>query len=324
MKFSEQQLEQLQTAASALAFDAPFESVSDFITRVLGLTAADQGAIFEEPESDELLRATNSLTKKQERILLYEGRLPRFVVVVQEDQPDRIAGLGTGMALLHDDPKLVGRLSHHAEIRAALVALEKGHHLEAVAAAILATAIDNASATMGSGDQGIDAFGWQACLPASPLFSPTPLDCTDITPMDWEKVYFLASSKANIGQGAEPDPINPAFIRELIGGWLLQRTATGKWSRLGILPLSPVQLVLVTTYRISPSARGECMKLGVQVWALPELIFFVAKYAPDDVFAGNAFVIDAFNAWWQTKDESRVNYEELAAVALGSEVAETG
>ena len=178
---------------------------------------------------------------------------------------------------------------------------------------------------IGSGDQGIDAFGWQGRAYRRALFFHQRLWIAR-TSRQWigKKVYFLASSKANIGQGAEPDPINPAFIRELIGGWLLQRTATGKWSQLGILPLSPVQLVLVTTYRISPSARGECMSLGVQVWALPELIFFVAKYAPDDVFAGNAFVIDAFNAWWQTKDESRVNYEELAAVALGSEVAETG
>jgi hypothetical protein len=318
MKFSEEQLKQLRTAARALPFDAPLETVADFITRILEITPGEEAAIFGDADSDELTTATNTLTKEQERILLYDGQLPRFAVVVQDDQPDRIAGLGTVMGLLHDNPKLVARLAHHAQIRAALVALEKGHHLEAVAAAILHAACDSASATIGSSDQGIDAFAWQACLPASPLFAPTPLDCTDVMPMDWEKIYFLASSKANLSQDAKPDPINPAFIRELVGGWLLQRTGTGKWSQLGILPLSPVQLVLVTTYRISPAARGECMSLGVQVWALPELIFFIAKYAPDDVFAGATFDVAAFAAWWQTKDESRINYEELAAAALGT------
>jgi hypothetical protein len=61
------------------------------------------------------------------------------------------------------------------------------------------------------------------------------------------------------------------------------------------------------------------MRLGVQVWALPELVFFIAKYAPDAVFQGNTFKADAFAAWWQEKDESRIDYEQLAAAALGSE-----
>jgi hypothetical protein len=137
----------------------------------------------------------------------------------------------------------------------------------------------------------------------------------------WEKVYFIASSKANLGKKDEQDLVNPAFIRELVGGWVIQRTSVGHWNQTGISPLSSLQPIFVTTYRLSAEARAECRRLGVQIWSLSELIFLISKFGPDNLFGATGdsdFDKPAFAAWWGRKDKARAsesNVEEMLAIA---------
>lgn len=123
-------------------------------------------------------------------------------------------------------------------------------------------------------------------------------------------MFLFASSKAFInGQIDQPDLISAAHIRELVGGWTIQRSSVGKWQSVGIRMLSPVQMILVTTYRLSLEAKSECRSLGVQIWGIPELIYLICDSAPDSVFdpANNhAFSTTAFDAWWKVRDQNRV------------------
>jgi hypothetical protein len=190
--------------------------------------------------------------------------------------------------------------------------------LEAITAAILAECCDHSRVTKGSGDQGVDGLAWKAFLPLNHFCCPRVNPEGAQSPFAWEKVVVIASSKAHLGNTDEPELINPAFIRELVGSWIIQRSPVGKWNDSGILPLSPVQLILATTYRISSPAREECRSLGVQIWSLPELTFLVCGFAPDSVFPPDglgAFNGHAFRTWWLAKAAARIGTATSAAVA---------
>jgi hypothetical protein len=108
--------------------------------------------------------------------------------------------------------------------------------------------------------------------------------------------------------------LQPAHIREVAGGWVIQRTSTGIWQKVGIRMLSPVQMILVTTYRLSDASKSECRELGIQVWGLPELIYLVCLSAPADVFdssKGYAFSARGFGAWWRTHHRNRLMASDL-------------
>jgi hypothetical protein len=206
------------------------------------------------------------------------------------------------------DTKLRGRLAHHREIRTALRRMRNGHDLEALAAAIMKSKCGYGEATRGSGDQGIDAIGWKQLVLIEPSFTEGHLSKKQTLPGD--RVFLFASSKAfTDGRLGPPELINPAHIRELVGGWVIQRSSTSKWQSAGVRMLSPVQMVLVTTYRLSLDAKAECSELGVQVWGIPELIYLICDAAPDAVFdtANNyTFSTRACNAWWKQRDRNRL------------------
>ena len=125
-----------------------------------------------------------------------------------------------------------------------------------------------------------------------------------------QNVLALASSKAVIGQGrGKSKLLDVAHVRELVGGWVIQRSPVGKWKEFGIQTLTPLQMILVTTYRMSINAKSECRILGVQVWGIPELIYLICKFAPDDVFDaahGYAFSVPRFREWWTERDRNRL------------------
>lgn len=73
--------------------------------------------------------------------------------------------------------------------------------------------------------------------------------------------------------------------------------------------LSPVQMILVTTYRLSMDAKADCRDLGVQVWGIPELVYLICKWAPDPIFDaahGYAFSAASFRSWWKERDRNRL------------------
>jgi hypothetical protein len=125
-----------------------------------------------------------------------------------------------------------------------------------------------------------------------------------------EKVFLFASSKAvMVHKLGQTRLLDPAHIRELVGGWIIQRSSAGIWQKFGIRMLSPVQMILVTTYRLSNDGRAECHSLGVQVWGIPELVYLVCRTAPAPVFdAQNAYEFSAaeFRAWWTKRHQTRL------------------
>jgi len=124
------------------------------------------------------------------------------------------------------------------------------------------------------------------------------------------RVYFVASSKAMMDATGEAPLrlISPAHIRELVGSWVIQRSSVGAWAGIGLQMLTPLQLVLVTTYRLSDESQQDCHRLGVQVWGLAELTYLICRYAPPAVFSGpnGAFSTAEFNVWWKDKDRGRL------------------
>src|SRR6185436_19898869 len=106
-----------------------------------------------------------------------------------------------------------------------------------------------------------------------------------------------------------PRLLDVAHIRELVGSWVIQRSPTGKWSDVGIQTLTPIQLILVTTYRMSVNAKAQCRSLGVQVWSMPELVYLICNVAPDEVFdasVGYTLSPNRFREWWRERDLNRL------------------
>lgn len=302
--------EQRQVLASsrALPLTAVPQRVEDFIAGILGWNAIQQGLYFPSPDPDgSLAIAIADLTHARERILRDECIVPTFVIY-EDRGVSQIAGLSSYLELRSHDVRFRERLVQHNAIRDALRRLERGHHLEALAAAILNEGCDRGEATQSSGDQGIDAIGWKELITIEAAFSDGSVSIPQVFP--GQSVLALASSKAVIGQGSgKPKLLDVAHVRELVGGWVIQRSPAGKWKEFGIQTLTPVQMILVTTYRMSVNAKSECRILGIQVWGIPELIYLICKFAPDDVFDaahGYAFSVPRFRAWWTERDRNRL------------------
>ncbi len=206
-----------------------------------------QGQYFPSPDPDgSLAIAIGNLTHARERILRDECLVPTFVIY-EDRGVSQIAGLSNYLELRGYDAHFRNRLVQHNSIRDALRRLQRGHHLEALAAAILNEACGRGEATQPSGDQGIDAIGWKELITIDASFSDGSASIPQIFP--GQNVLALASSKAVVGQGrGKPKLLDVAHVRELVGGWVIQRSPVGKWKEFGIQTLTPLQMILVTTY----------------------------------------------------------------------------
>jgi len=309
MALSAQDVRKIKEAARQISIVAPAERVEVFVCRVLGLNAVQRTQYFPSPDPTGLMAiAVGHLTTERERILGVECNIPKFAVYHDALKIPKTSGFSTYLEAKPVDAQLRGRLTHYQDVRAALMRLGDGHNLEALAAAIMQAECGYGEATRGSGDQGIDAVGWKELLLIEPALSNGSITPGEVLP--GEKVFLFASSKAfTFGTTGQPKLINPAHIRELVGGWVIQRSSAGMWQKVGIRMLSPVQMILVTTYRLSADAKSECRTLGVQVWGIPELIYLVCLTAPVAVFdaaADFAFSSSEFRSWWKRRDQSRL------------------
>jgi hypothetical protein len=309
MALSTQEIRQIVAAVRLLPINAAAVRVEDFICNTLGLNPAQRLAYFPNPDPiGHLEIATAYLTEERERILRDECAIPDFAIYKDGQSNFCVSGFDTYLASKGVDVNLRGRLAHHRNIRTTLRRVRNGHDLEAVAAAIMNVECDYGEATRGSGDQGIDAIGWKHLVLIDPCF--TEGDFTKNQVLPGEKVFLFASSKAfTDGRSGSPDLISPAHIRELVGGWAIQRSSVGKWQSVGIRMLTPVQMILVTTYKLSINSKAECRGLGVQVWGIPELIYLICVAAPNTVFdaANNhAFSSTGFRTWWRQRNQHRL------------------
>jgi len=311
MSLSADDIQHVVALADVMAVDHPVLRVEDFFARGLSLTLMEIEAVFSDSAISPIgVQAIASLTKRREEILRDACEVPPFViytvagkyficgVVTYFQQQPQLSGWPAGFAQ---------RVGMHAEIRNALIRLDKGHNLEALAAALLECACEYGEATRGSGDQGVDAVAWNHLIRIEHVFLGGAIELDRIWP--GQRVMVVASSKATVKRSKIPAVINPAHIRELIGGWLIQRSENGRWKSMGIQMLTPLQLILVTTYRLSAESQSQCNTLGVQVWSLPELIFLICRYAPDSIFragGGCGFSATDFDQWWAAKDGTRL------------------
>jgi hypothetical protein len=314
MALTEADISVVVKAAKKLAIDAPEVSVESFYGSELNLSPVQLAAAFPDPDpGGEVAIAVSHLSLAREQMLRDKCEVAEFVVYSGVNGNSVISGLCTylsRMQLSGSYPSdFLERIKKHKNIRATLLNIDKGHDLEVVAAAILSEACFFGAATKGSGDQGVDAIAWNHLVDIEEAFSHGAVGGGLVRA--GQKVMIVASSKAAIDSNFDnPKVINPAHIRELIGGWLIQRSESGNWREFGIQMLTPLQLVLVTTYRLSPASKDECQKLGVQVWGIAELIYLICKYAPSSVFQrGGKFVFSPakFNEWWHAKSHSRVS-----------------
>jgi hypothetical protein len=306
---SKPQIAQLRRMAISVALDAAEERLEDFVARELGWTNADRVKFFPTPDPNGYADIiAGYFTSLREDILRDDSTLPSFVVYNKPAGGYQIVGLIPYLQRKIKDARLVSRLRQFALVRKSLLKMRKGHYLEAVAAALLDAQCDYSQATRGSGDQGVDAIAWTNLFDMEKCF----LDgaCRLNEPLPGEKVFVLVSAKANLGWvKGQPKVINPAHIRDIIGGWVIQRSTVGVWQNQGILMLSPTQMLICTSYRLSEQSKLECRRIGVQVWGLPELIYLVCKYAPDNVFdAANNYLFDPnqFKQWWKPHHVTRL------------------
>lgn len=320
MRLSKDQIRRVTSAAAALADDAPQQSLDNFFGDVLSLSALERATLIPDPDPS-LDGSVNvsELTKARDAILHDDGKIPSYVVYNKPgSRTPFISGIATYLSTLaadpHSAPAFLSRLAQRDRVRTELLSFAKGHDLELLAAAIFAKACDFGEATMGSGDQGIDAIAWKELLTVESAFLGG-LTGVEALPRPGHKVFFVASSKASIGAGPTGSALlNPAHIRELVGGWLIQRSTIAAWGNFGLQMLSPLQLVLVTSYRLSAESQVECNKLGIQVWGRTELVYLVCRYAPDEVFSnpGRTFSSAEFKRWWEGKKSTRQSRQAFA------------
>lgn len=313
MRLSSAQLAAVSTAAAIFPDDANVQPLEEFMGSVLALSLVEKASLMPDPDPTGVGSINISeFTKARDLLIRDEGKVPSYVAYKPKGQAQYfISGIATYLRTFRSgaDSAFLMRIKSRDSVRSALRRLKQGHDLELVAAAVFANACDYGQATAGSGDQGIDAVAWKELLSIDDVFMDGLAGSELIRPGN--RVYFVASSKAmmDAGGAAPLKLISPAHIRELVGSWVIQRSSVGAWTSLGLQMLTPLQLVLVTTYRLSAEAQQDCHKLGVQVWGLPELTYLICKHAPPEVFNGPSgdFVQTAFNAWWRAKKTSRLS-----------------
>jgi hypothetical protein len=318
-------------AFDALSYDAPEVELSEFAATALGLNPSQRAALLpdqtaqqNDPRRVTLDRIAALLIARRSRRLADEGIIPSAVVFKRTDTVTRqssyfASGLATYLMQSGGDPEVLGRVRRSHEARQYLAAIGEGLKLELVAASIMSELHDQCNPTRRGSDQGVDCLAFDGilqldswCCSGEVLASLNRLG---------ERLHIIASCKANEGNvaGGVPSTISPAQIRELIGGWLIQRSAEGLWQSVaGIKLLSPIQLLLVTTYRLSDESLSLCRKLGVAVWGLPELTHLVCRFAPAAVFppaSGYAFVAAEADNWVNTMDPLRLGAPSHAGAA---------
>jgi hypothetical protein len=308
---TKQQTTAILSAARGLSIDALPKTVEDFTGTALGLDHIRTAALFPIPDPHGTMeRITAELTKQREQILREDVAVPNYVVSKNAAGSFQVIGLTRHLQQQGEQPATIARIRQHERVRTALFRLGKGHDLEALAGALMKEWLGSAAATRRSNDEGVDALGFRIFSPVSPSMSRG--DTLQKEAVAYGRLFVLASSKASLGTSpkARQKLLNPAHIRELVGSWVIQRSEVGAWQSNGIRQLSPMQMVLVTTYRLSEKAKKSCFDLGVGIWSIPELIYLICKYAPNSVFPpapAQPFGLAAFNLWWKSFDQNRTN-----------------
>ncbi len=313
---------QILSGFNNLQIDAPLTELVAFATTTLNLNASQAANIFPEtasPADDgrwvQLDRLAALLIARRKEILEKEGRVPNSVICKEADpifgRPVyNVGGLASYLTDNNEPVEFVDRIRQHDAVRSYLAGMGDGFKLESLAAVILQRIYAHCFATRRAFDQGIDCVSNHAILEVHSWCCGDDL-LRNLGRLG-ERVHIVASCKANEGNTAQgiPATIAPAHVRELIGGWLIQRSDAGMWNRkAGVKLLSPLQLLLATTYRLSDASMSLCRELGVAVWSIPHLIYLLCTHAPQAVFptaSGAAIFSEAeMEVWIATAEADR-------------------
>ncbi len=315
--------QQLIAAFRSLPIDAPVKTLTEFIGDCLSLNPSQLASIT--PDSsltyDSLdskiayhVQMASILDYQRQSLIRKEARIPPAVLIAEKAPNGAVArylvlGLCTYLRQNRVEEKFLARLSHHDTIRTFLTNIGDGFKLEALTAALLQQTYPTTYATKKSSDQGVDIFSNKDILEID-SWCCMPDTYATIRKAS-ERLHIIASCKANEGNssGGIPATITPAHARELIGAWLIQRTGAGIWQqRAGVKLLSPMQLLLITTYRLSDDTLQLCRDLGVAVWSITELIYLICRDGPDQIFPGNgaSFNSSELETWLEAAGATRI------------------
>ena len=314
--------EKLVVAFEGIDVDAKPLALTEFVANNLSLNASERAALLpavETPRDDERRLRLDSvaalLIARREALLHGAGLLPSGVVYEETDllldQTEYyVAGLVDYLKRNGAEERFLGRIRQRSAVRSYAASFRDGYKLEALATGLLGEMLEDCYATQKTFDQGVDAFASDRILEIESWCCNGEL-LSKVSKVG-HKLHVIASCKANLGNvsAGTPDTIPPAHVRELIGAWLIQRSAAGLWHRqAGVKLLSPLQLLLVTTYRLSDESLSLCRELGVAVWGMPEIVYLICRFAPDDVFpaaVGHAFIPAKADKWISTAEIDRV------------------
>lgn len=273
------------------AWDAPSRSMQDVLQSSLSIDAISAGKLLSDPNI--ATKLFSEIEAFIERTLWLDCEIPTFHF--NPNGPIGPSASGMGFFLRQStvpiDETIARRLAHHAAIRQWLRHLQPPHLLEATAAALLHSAVGHGIATRKGTDQGVDVISRRrdAIVDQLPPWFSQKFEPTN--------GFVLASCKATSNSGARPERLDPAALRELVSAYLIQRTSGGQWGNLGIFPLTPLRLVLVTTYRLSDDSWSLASALGLDVWSIPELTVMIARFAPEAFDNADMFDTKQMRDW---------------------------
>lgn len=313
----------LTAALDGIGLDSPEQSLVAFTTAALNLDATKQAEFFpdfgtsaDDPKSVWLGHVAATLEAHRKKLIEEHAKVPASVVLKRPttagtQHPYSIWGLAAYLGSKNAKPEFVARIRQLEAVRNYLTGIGDGHKLEALAACILRGFCPKSIPTRRGFDQGVDCLAYQDILELERWCCDASVSAT----ADYfgERLHVVASCKANEGNvaGGIPATISPAHVRELIGAWLIQRSNSGRWQKpMQIKSLSPMQLLLVTTYRLSDDSMSLCKELGVAVWGVTELIYLICRTAPENVFPpDNGHLLDemAVASWIATADTVRLS-----------------
>jgi hypothetical protein len=324
----------VRQAFDSLSVDSAEIELTEFVATRLNLNPSqrtsllpDRGTAQDDERSVRLDQLAGALELQREYALKTEARIPNGILFKRTDSllgrsSYFVEGLIHFLSRNGSPDAFLGRVRDNAAIRRYLTGIGTGDKLEAIASSLLTKMFKESSATRRTADQGVDCFAHDEILQVHDWCCNAGMG-PELN-LVGKRVHIIASCKANEGNAADgiPAVMPPAHLRELIGSWLIQRTDYGMWhSRAAIRFLSPLQLLLVTTYRLSDGSLNLCEKTGVTQWGIPEIIYLFCAYAPENVFPAIGeykFSEAEADKWIRAADENRAEPEPAGANLLTS------
>jgi|GEM_PF-3198109 len=220
--------------------------------------------------------------------------VPWFVTYSDTADPGDARICGTAwFACQCGNSTLAKRIPLCRRLEAAIRAL-RAREFEVLVSRLVEAAHGEASVTPSSRDAGRDVLGVNT-KSGDLVLEKLKLGLGGRDPIPW---LITASCKHTIGGGTlSSRAVPPAFIRELVGTWAIERWTEFATPRPRYLA-SPVTALFATTRRLAEDSWILCGKCGVEVMSLPDVVLALCRYAPDGIIVSDRLFSSAnFKTW---------------------------